>query len=232
MLDILARNKSNRNDSVRLYELAKIYFKRPDGMADEPKVLSLGAYGSDMDFYTFKGAIESVLAGIRAKNVTYEALTTDPSYHPGRCAVVYSEGKKLGVFGQVHPLVLKNYGMDGEVFAAELSVPALMDASNDTATYVPLPRFPAVTRDLAIVCDTAVTVASIENIMRKAGGAILEDVKLFDVYTGAGIEEGKRSTAYSLTLRSDSGTLKDTDADEAVRNILTALETTLGATLR
>ncbi len=242
MLEILARNRANHNDGVKLYELAKIYFRRPDGLADEPKVLSLGAYGDGMDFYAFKGAVETVLTAIRAENVRFLPCTDNPSYHPGRCAVVTVDGKTLGVktlgvktlgvFGQVHPLVVKNYGMDGEVFAAELRLDALENASNTNVAYTPLPRYPAITRDLALVAGKDVTAAQLIDVMRECGGQFLRDVTLFDVYTGPGIPEGCRSTAYSLTFRADSRTLKDVEADEAVRVILKALEERFGARQR
>ncbi|MGM9521535.1 MAG: phenylalanine--tRNA ligase subunit beta [Oscillospiraceae bacterium] len=232
MLDILARNKAARNDSVRLYELAKVYFKRADGMANEPKILSLGAYGGGMDFYKFKGTVEALLESLRAEDVRFTADGDNPSYHPGRCAVVTAHGRYVGVFGQVHPLVCKNFDCDGEMFAAELEFNALMDVRGVSATYKALPRYPSVTRDLAIVCATEVTVAEIEDVIRASAGEILKDVSLFDVYTGAGIMEGKRSTAYSLTLRSDTGTLTDAQVDETVSSILAALNEKLGAVIR
>ncbi len=232
MLEVLARNKASRNDSARLYELAKVYFKRPDGMADEPKVLSLGAYGQDMDFYVFKGAVETIIKSIHGENVRFEACTDNPSYHPGRCANVTCGGRRLGVFGQIHPLVVRNFGMEGEVYAAELSMQALEDAAVSNTVYEPLPRYPAITRDLALVCDSHVTSDQLRDAMLESGGQILREVSLFDVYTGDGIPQGKRSLAYSLTFRSDSGTLKDEEADLSVKAILETILTRFGAVLR
>lgn len=232
MLDILARNRALRNESVKLYEIAKIYLKTGEKLADEPKVLSLGAYGSGVDFYTIKGTVEYVLETLRIEGAEFTACSDNPSYHPGRCATVSVGGNVLGVVGQVHPTVQKNYGIDCEVYTAELSFTALMDNRGAAAVYKALPRYPAVTRDLAVVCDTGVTVAAIEKVIRKAGGKLLENVELFDVYAGKGIPEGKRSTAYSLTLRSDEGTLTDDHADECVKSVLAALEKDLGAVLR
>ncbi len=232
MLDILARNRASRNDAVKLYELAKIYLKRPDGMADEPSVLSLGAYGGGCDFYKIKGAVETVLSAIRARNVRFTACRTNPSYHPGRCAEITADGKRLGVVGQIHPTVARAYGMDVSVFAAELDVPALENAARDYVPYSPLPRYPAITRDLAVVCDDSVTVDELRDAIIAAGGEYLRDARYFDVYTGEGIPAGKRSTAYSLTFRSDTGTLKDETADAAVEQILTAIGDRFGAALR
>ncbi len=236
MLDILSRNRANRNDVVRLYEIAKIYLKPVDDSngryAREPKILSLGAYGGGMDFYKLKGAVESILEAMRIEGAEYAAVRDNPSYHPGRCASVSVSGKTLGVFGQVHPTVQKNYGSDLELYAAELSLDALIENQGAEPTYKALPRFPAVTRDIAVVADRDITVGEIEKTIRAAGGELLRDVRLFDVYEGPGILPGKRSTAYSMTLRSDEGTLTDDHADEVMTNVLTALREKLGAERR
>ena len=236
MLDILSRNRANRNDVVRLYEIAKIYLKPVDDSngryAREPKILSLGAYGGGMDFYKLKGAVESVLEAMRIEGGEYAAVRDNPSYHPGRCASVSVSGKTLGVFGQVHPTVQKNYGSDLELYAAELSLDALIENQGAEPTYKALPRFPAVTRDIAVVADRDITVGEIEKTIRVSGGELLRDVRLFDVYEGPGILPGKRSTAYSMTLRSDEGTLTDDHADEVMTNVLTALREKLGAERR
>ena len=236
MLDILGRNRANRNDVVRLYEIAKIYLKPVDDSngryAREPKILSLGAYGGGMDFYKLKGAVESILEAMRIEGAEYAAVRDNPSYHPGRCASVSVNGKTLGVFGQVHPSVQKNYGSDLELYAAELSLDALIENQGAEPTYKALPRFPAVTRDIAVVADRDITVGEIEKTIRVAGGELLRDVRLFDVYEGPGILPGKRSTAYSMTLRSDEGTLTDDHADEVMTNVLTALREKLGAERR
>ena len=236
MLDILSRNRANRNDVVRLYEIAKIYLKPVDDSngryAREPKILSLGAYGGGMDFYKLKGAVESILEAMRIEGAEYAAVRDNPSYHPGRCASVSVSGKTLGVFGQVHPTVQKNYGSDLELYAAELSLDALIENQGAEPTYKALPRFPAVTRDIAVVADREITVGEIEKTIRVSGGELLRDVRLFDVYEGPGILSGKRSTAYSMTLRSDEGTLTDDHADEVMTNVLTALREKLGAERR
>ncbi|MGX8699602.1 MAG: phenylalanine--tRNA ligase subunit beta, partial [bacterium] len=232
MLDILGKNRALRNEKVRLYEIAKVYFKTGGRLADEQRVLTLGAYGGGMDFYQLKGAVESLLSALRIGNAEFEAERENPGYHPGRCAAITVDGRRLGVFGQIHPLVVKNYGLDVELYAAELNLAALLEKRGPAAVYQPLPRFPAVTRDLAVVCDAAVTVAAIEKVIRKAGGKYLENVALFDVYQGPGIPLGMRSTAYSLTLRSNEGTLTDDHAEECVRSILAALKAELGAELR
>ena len=232
MLEILTRNYNYRNKSARLYELGRVYFQREDGMADEPKVLSLGAYGGGMDFYTLKGAVDSLLSSIRAERVTYEAVSDNPSYHPGRCARVLADGREVGVLGQIHPLTARNYGVDAELYCAELSFPALFAAKGADPQYVPLPKFPAVARDIAVVCGETVTVGALEESIRRGARGLLKEVCLFDIYRGKGVDEGKKSVAFRLVLRADDRSLTAEEADADVAAILETLEKELGAVLR
>ena len=232
MLEILTRNYNFRNKSAKLYELGRVYFKRADGLADEPKVLTLGAYGSGMDFFALKGAVEAVLKQLRIENVRFLADTESPSYHPGRCAKVYCGDRLLGTLGQVHPHVAGNYGVDAELYAAELRFDALYESKGSQPLYQPLPKFPAVTRDIAVVCDAAVTVGELEDAIRKGAKGLLKDAALFDIYTGTGIAPGKKSVAFNLTLRADDRSLTAEEADADVKSILTALEQECGAVLR
>lgn len=232
MLEVLARNWNYRNKDVRLYEFAKVYKQRADGLADEPKVLTLGAYGEDMDFYTLKGTVEELLDALRIQDVEYVPVKDNPSYHPGRCAAVYAGGKYLGLFGQVHPLVARNYGVNDELYAAELDFPAMFESRTTEVYYTPLPRFPAVMRDISVICDDALTAGELAKCIKKAGGDYLKSVEVFDVYKGANIPEGKKSISFSLALRAEDQTLTDSHADEAVADILNALEAEYGVKLR
>ena len=232
MLEILTRNYNFRNKSAKLYELGRVYFKRADGLADEPKVLTLGAYGGGMDFFALKGAVEAVLKQLRIENVRFLADSENPSYHPGRCAKVFSGDRLLGVLGQIHPHVAGNYGVDAELYAAELRFDALYESKGSQPLYQPLPKFPAVTRDIAVVCDKAVTVGQLEEAIRKGAKGLLKDAALFDIYTGTGIAPGKKSVAFNLTLRADDRSLTAEEADADVKSILTALEQECGAVLR
>ena len=232
MLEIIARNHSYRNKSARLYELGKIYLPREDGFADEPKYLSLGAYGDGVDFFSFKGSIETLLHELRITDVKYVACTDNDSYHPGRCAKVYAGETYLGVFGQIHPLVAANYGMDTEVYTAELSFDAMYEKRGDIPVYQPLPKFPAVTRDIAVVCDEAVTVGALEESIRRGAKGLLKDVSLFDIYRGPGVAIGKKSVAFNLVLRADDRSLTGEEADEDVQSILAALKADHNAVLR
>ena len=231
MLEILTRNYNYRNKAARLYELGKIYLPGgPDGLADEQKYLTLGAYGEGLDFFSLKGVVEAVLSAVRAGDVRFEAERENPSYHPGRCARVYAGNALIGTFGQIHPLVARGYGVDTELYCAELSLAALMAARGSEPTYVPLPRFPAVMRDIAVVCDESVTVGALSDC-RSARG-LLKEASLFDIYRGPGIAPGKKSVAFNLTLRSDDRSLTAEDADADVAAILEALRRELGAVLR
>ena len=233
MLDILGRNNAYHNKSAKLYEVAKIYLPTEGELLPrEPKMLVLGTYGAGETFFTLKGELEAIFAGLRLKKASYTAVTTNPSFHPGRCAAVAVDGIEVGYMGQVHPLVAANYGIDSEVYCAEIDLTKLFDLKLPGATYTPLPKYPSVYRDLALVCDEAITVAQIEDVITTFGGKLLRSIRLFDIYRGVGIAEGKKSMAFSLELRADDRTLTDSDSEGAVSKILKALEEKLGATLR
>ncbi len=233
MLETLARNKSFRNKSAKLYELAKIYLPvEGQPLPAEPKVLTLGTYGTNETFFSLKGEIEAIFTTLNIKPAVYEAQSGNPSYHPGRCADIWIDGVKAGTFGQIHPLVAANYDMDGEIYAAELDFQALLGLLAEEARYVDLPRFPAVTRDLALVCDESIPVAKLSDCIRTAGGKLLTRVELFDIYRGSNIPAGKKSVAFSLELRAEDRTLTDADSDGVLSAVLEALESQLGAVIR
>ena len=233
MLDILSRNNAYHNKQAKLYELAKIYLPvEGEKLPSEPKILVLGTYGAGENFFSIKGELEAIFAGLRIGKVTYEADSTNPSYHPGRCAKVSANGEVLGYIGQIHPIVAKNYGMECEVYCAEINMDSLFTMKMPEPTYVPLPKYPTVSRDLAIVCDEAVTVAALENTITASAGKLLRSVRLFDIYRGTGIAEGKKSLAFALELRADDRTLTDDDSEKVVNNILKALKEQLNAVLR
>lgn len=233
MLEILTRNYNFRNKAVKLYELGRIYkLGGEDGLAVESKFLTIGTYGPKASFFDLKGLVEAVMSDIRAEDVRFEACTDNPSYHPGRCATVWCGSRCIGVFGQIHPLVAANYGVDAEFYCAELAIDELMSAKGNDPIYTPLPKFPAVTRDIAVVCDAAIPVAKLIDCIMASGGMYLKDCSLFDIYTGSHIAEGKKSVAFSLTMRADDQTLTDDHAEETMRAVLDALEEKLGAIIR
>ena len=232
MLEILTRNYNYRNKEAHLYELGRTYFEREDGMADEPKHLSLGVYGPEESFFTLKGAVETILDSIRAEDVTYVAEKSDPSYHPGRCAKVYVNGQEVGTLGQIHPLVAANYGVDAELYYADLKFDALFASRGADPEYQPLPKFPAVTRDIAVLVDKAVTVGAMESSIQAAAKGLLKDVTLFDIYEGAKLPTGKKSVAFNLVLRADDRSLTTQEADDEVNLVLERLKKDFGAMLR
>ena len=233
MLDILARNSANHNKAAKLYELAKVYLPvEGQVLPQEPKYLMLGTYGAGEDFFSLKGELDAVLEALRLPAAQYTADTANPSYHPGRCARITISGEDVGCMGQIHPLVAGNYGMDCEVYCAEIRFDKLLALQLPEATYVPLPKYPAVTRDLAILCREEVTVGEAEAVITQAAGKLLRNIRLFDVYRGTGVPEGKKSLAFSLELRADDRTLTDTDSETVTKNVLDALENQLGAVLR
>ncbi len=242
LMERLGANYSYRNKDVKLYELGKVYLpSESGGLPKEIKILALGLYGKDADFYTLKGYIEAILASLRVRNAVYEACPDEYAYHPGRCARIFKNGRRLGLLGEIHPKVCENYGIKTAVYAAGLDFDALLEEREPEAVYRPLPRFPAVLRDLALVCDEGVSVRSLtETILAAAGScaglyggsSVLEDVSFFDMYKGAPIPAGKKSVAFSLRFRLEDRSLADEDIAPVWDAILKRLDRELGAKIR
>ena len=239
MLESLMHNLNHRNETASLYELYKVYLPKlnddgtvnPEQLPDEPHVLTLGSYGR-LSFFEFKGVIEKILEGCRIADISFEPVTDNPSYHPGRCARILSGETEIGVFGTIHPLVAKKYGTGAEILAAELNVDLMFANVAPENVYHPLPKYPASTRDIAVLCDDVIPVAHMQKAIEKAVGTILESVSLFDVYRGKNIPEGKKSVAYSLKLRRSDRTLTDSECDEAMNKAISTLEEKFAAKLR
>lgn len=232
MLTVLATNYNRKNTAVRFFEVSKLFrpYSLPlDRQPEEIPALSLGLYGKDEDFFTLKGIIETLLTsfGLNAEYVR----SNEPFLHPGRQAAVMVGDTVIGTFGEVHPDTAAG-DFDIRVYVAELKLQPLFDAAEGVRVlYKPLPRFPAVERDLALLCDEELPVAEIQKTIAKAGGKLLETVTLFDVYQGAQIAAGKKSVAFSLYFRSAEGTLSDADIDPVLQKIFGRLEQK-GCTLR
>ncbi len=247
MLEVLTRNYNLRNQEACLYELGRVYFPKEDqsGLADELKRLSLGAYGQNMDFFALKGAIENILSGLRIENTRYirdlnnnnikipeRMRDLQNAFHPGRSAWIVAGNKILGVFGQIHPAVSSQYGVDREIYAAEISCDDLFENIGPEPVYHSLPRFPAVTRDIALICAKELPVGDLKAVIYDASAGLLQSAAIFDVYTGTGIPEDKKSVAFSLTFRADDRSLTASEADEEVKAILKRLRDDLNAVLR
>ena len=234
MMEALALNNNMGNEDVCLYEMGNIYIPaaEDDDLPCESNVLTLGMYGN-VDFYTLKGIIEGTLALGRIKGVQYEAVTDNATFHPGRCAkIVASDGEFLGIFGQIHPLTAQNYGFNTPVYAAELDFDSIFEHCDTVIEYKPLPKFPASTRDFSFVCDEALEVGKLSALIARAGGKLVEDVQLFDIYRGTQLGEGKKSVSFRVTLRASDRTLTVEEADKVSSKILSSLEHQLGLTLR
>lgn len=233
IMESLGRNYSRNNDYVRLFEIGRTYIPNEDQtkLPTEKNVLTIGIYG-DCDYLDLKGIVENVVDGLGITKAKYVRESENPSYHPGKTASLMVRNKKVGVFGEIHPDVTESYGIDVDCYVAELDLDVLFEASSTTKTYKPLPKFPAVTRDIALLCDDSILVAEIEETIRKAGGNLVEKVQLFDIYKGAQIPEGKKSIAYAIAYRDEKKTLEDKYIAKVHDKILKALEHKLGAVLR
>lgn len=239
MLETLVRNQAHRNESAALYEMARVYIADEDTykLPVERTDLVIGFYGEG-DFYAMKAICESVAgrtlgAGIgAAKSYDVAACSDKPCFHPGRCAVLSKDEKPLMVFGEIHPAVLKNYGLDKKAYAAVVDVDALFEAAPAETGYRDIGKFPAVTRDLAFVCDESESVGDLEKLIIRYAGKYLESLRVFDIYRGEQLGEGKKSVAFKLVIRHPEKTLTDEESDKIVGKVIFGLEKELGITIR
>ena len=225
MLTVLSTNYNHKIHAARLFEASKRFVPKALPLTEQPEelpALSIGMYGEDEDFFTLKGVLESIFDSFGVQP-SY-ALSAETYLHPGRQATASLGNTVLATFGEVHPDVTANYDIDVKVYVAEIDLQALFAIEQKPILYKALPRFPAVERDLALLCDEDLPVASIENIIRQAGGKMLESVDLFDVYQGAQIDAGKKSVAYSLKFRVPDRTLSDEDIDPVLNKIFKKLK--------
>ncbi len=235
MLDVLARNRNFANESAALYEMATVYLPHDaeNELPDEKRQLTLGFYGAGADFYTVKGVCDNLLALSRIADARYVACNDDPTFHPGRCAkLVLADGAEAGILGEVHPTVAATYGLDDGTLIAALDFDTLFAHRSDKIEYTPLPKFPASTRDFSFVCAEELEVGHIEDVMAKAAGKLVESIRLFDIYRGPQVGEGKKSVSIRVTLRAADRTLTLEECDKAAAKIVAALDRELGLKLR
>lgn len=228
IMEVVARNYNARAASCALFEHATVYLPRGDAdtLPDEVATVALAAYGDGVDYLSLKGIVEQLCAtfDVPEEALSFRRNSEGAAYHPGRCADIYLGDDRLGTLGELHPVVLENYGVKPRVVAAELNVEVLFAHRGETARFKPLPRHPAITRDLALVMDDATPAAEVAQRIRKAAGKNLESLTLFDVYTGERIGAGKKSLAYNLVLRAPDRTLTDEEAENAIAKVLRLLE--------
>ncbi len=231
MLEILSSNAKKNNDCAWLFEVGKEYLPTGDTtLPEEPQRLTLGMYGGAVDFYVLKGMLENLCETLGVDDVSVkrwsESLDIFPegvALHPGRSAVLLSGDTAIGVFGEVHPDVLENYGMTVRAYVAKLTIPEMLSLAKTEISYAPISKFPAMTRDLSLVCEESIENGTLIAIITEAVGKSLERVELFDVYRGIQLGEGKKSMSYTITMRSADGTLTDEQADSAMKRVLKAL---------
>ncbi|MBQ7288686.1 MAG: phenylalanine--tRNA ligase subunit beta [Clostridia bacterium] len=232
MLTVLATNLNRKNPNVRLFEISKHFVSKEIPAVKQPQevpAMVIGAYGEKEDFFSLKGMVETVLRifGIEQNCIRAE----EPYYHPGRCAEYVVDGHRVAVLGEVHPEVAADFELGSRAYVAEIALDELYKIEKEKTVYQPLPKFPAVGRDFALLCDVQLPVGDMENAIAKAAGKLLENIHLFDVYTGSQIPEGKKSVAFNVTLRSKEATLSQEEIDRITQKIIKNLEQ-IGAALR
>ncbi len=242
LLDVVRYNANRQVRDLAIFEISHVY--RPvegEQLPDEPLMIGLAMTGNlaplgwnsperPADFFALKGVVEHLLAELGVPDARFER-SAHPSLHPGRQAALVVGGKPVGLLGELHPQVQERWELPGRVYVAELAFAPLMEAMLPQAVYRPVPRFPAVTRDVAVVVDLDLTAHRLETAIREAGGDLLEEVRLFDVYQGERVAEGRRSLAYRLVYRAADRTLTDEELEPVHNRVREALKA-LGAELR
>jgi phenylalanyl-tRNA synthetase beta chain len=233
IMESLARNYSRNNEYVRLFEIGKVYIPKENQskLPEERNLVTIGLYGN-ADYLHLKGVVENILEVLGIEKFSFKRESENPSFHPGKTAALYIRKDLVGILGEVHPDVADNYGIDNRCYIAELNLDVLYSYAKLDKKYKAIPKFPAVTRDMAILIDDNILVQEIQEIMWKQGGNMVESIKLFDVYKGEQIPQGKRSIAYSLIYRLENKTLTDEEVNKVHDKIVRTLESKLGAQLR
>lgn len=232
LMKTLRINYNRRNTEAGIFELGTIYIPQSgETLPAEKQVVAIGMYGG-CDFYDLKGIVEQLLNRIGISKYEFTACREDSSFHPGRCARIWARGKRIGMLGQIHPEAAANFKIGTEVYCAVLDFDTLLGIADEKKHYCPLPKFPATGRDIAVILDKEINVGEIEKIIEAQKSRILREYKLFDVYEGDQVGEGKKSVAYSLTFRADDRTLTDAEVNQVVDGIVDELKEKLHAELR
>ena len=232
MLEVLATNVSHKVKKAYAFECGHVFKPQESGLPIETNHLSIGMYGSEVDFFVLKGVIENIFNSVGLKDYEVEPETTNTTFHPGRCAKVLYNNICLGVFGELHPNVIENYNLGQRVYICEINTDLVFENSDLSKTYTPLPKYPSTSRDIALIVKDEIFVKQIEDIIKTNSCGIVESYNLFDVYKGSQIEKGYKSIAYSITYRSLEKTLTDEDVAKVHDKILSELSEKLNANLR
>ena len=247
MLEVLGRNYSRNIEAVRAFELGNTFMANlmdDNELPVESDAMSIGFYGKDEDFFTLKGVIVEMMAKLGIKDLEFIPEKEYGTYHPGRCARIVTrkacatqggqeeETVELGIMGEVHPDVAEKYGIGMRCYTAELFFNVVTEMADLEKVYTPLPKYPATSRDIALVVEEDMAVGDIEKVIKEAGGKLLREIRLFDVYRGPQVGENKKSVAFALTYRHDDRTLTDDDVNKVHNKILDDLREKLDIVLR
>lgn len=232
VLKVLRTNFSRRNAEAGIFEIGSVYIPKEEQiLPDENQIVAVGMYGG-CDFYDIKGKVENMLADLNINDYEFITCKDNPSFHPGRCAHIYACGKFLGIIGQIHPKVAANFKIGVETYCALLDFNVLLSGYTTDRQYKALPKFPATSRDIAVILDKNINVGEVIKIIESNRNGILESYSLFDVYEGEQVGDGKKSVAYSLLFRAEDRTLTDKEVNEVMDKILSGLKEKLNAELR
>ena len=237
MLSTLSFNINQKNQEAALFDISRSYKNIEDRVQkgevpEEDKILTIGMYGDEVDFFILKGIIENILSQVSINRYDIEKETKNESYHPGRCANIKVGIDTIATFGEIHPEVLQNYDISKRAFLAEINLTKITKYARENKKYVEVPKFPAVERDIAMIVDEEIAVGDIEKVITKKGKKLLESVTLFDIYRDSKLGENKKSVAYALKFRDKSKTLSDEEVNKIMDEILTELEKKFNAELR
>jgi len=238
MLKVLSTNNAKKNEDVQLFDISKRYRDIKQDVAKgevpvEEKILTIGMYGENYDFYYLKGVVENLLevVGVAMYDIVKES--NNKIYHSGRCANLKVGNDVFVTFGEVHPVVIENFDIQKRALVAEINLDKVAKYARQNKKYTPIPKFPAVERDIALVLDESVEVGQIEKIIKKKAKKVLESAELFDIFRSAEkLGENKKSVAYALKFRIAERTLTDEDINPVMQDILAELEKSLGAKIR
>lgn len=233
MLTALSYNYNHKNPTAKLFEITKVYIPTEAGkLPDEPEKLAMGMYGNGIDFFDIKGILEASFDSLNMKGVSFRQVTDVPSFHPGRTAELLVNDKRIGLVGEIHPDVLANFEIDTPCYVAEIDIMGMFETVDADVKFTQLPKFPAAERDIAVLVDKDVAVGDLEATIIKASGTLLDNVKLFDVYEGDRIPEGKKSIAFAIAFRAADRSLTGDEVDKVFNKIVKDLQYKNNAQLR
>lgn len=225
MLEILASNYNHKNKNAQLFEIAKEYIpNEKNDLPYENNKLIAGFYGDNINFLYVKGIIEDLLNNLFIKDFEFVATSNIVYFHPGRCANIFCKEDLIGNIAEVHPRVLENYNISKRVYIIDLNIANLFKHAEFNITYCPIAKYPAVSRDLALICDENIPVGQLQKIIKKVAGSLLENIQIFDVYQGEQISKNKKSVAINISLRSSNSTLTDEQINSIIKKIVKEFE--------